>query len=80
MSEIEAAIAGLTPPQRDVLLGEAVRQGDVLVMRVFSPATRCSLARKGILVDRQYSETLTPFGEQVRERLLAMRPHGERRE
>lgn len=64
------AIASLTPQQEKVLTGEAFRDGDDIVLRVFSPATRVGLARRGLLVDRMYSETLTELGVAVRQQLL----------
>lgn len=70
----KAALARLNPEQRLVLMGEAVREGERLTLRSYmTPARRCALQRRGILVDRMYSQDLTPLGEQVREYLLAER-------
>lgn len=65
-------VEALGPAQRAVLTGEAVRDGGALHLRdLRSPATRCALARRGILVDRMYSAELTPLGERVRALLLS---------
>lgn len=77
MDAIDVTILKLNKEQRDELMGEAVRENDALhLRRLFSPARRCALARRGVLVDRMYSVQLTPHGEAVRERLLRDREGG----
>lgn len=61
-------IAGkLTRHQRHAITSEVVRDGEALVIRyIRMPATRCWLQRNGLLVNRMYSQELTPLGLAVR--------------
>lgn len=72
--DISKAICSLNEEQKLELVGEAVRENGVLRLRyIRSPARRCALARRGLLVDRMFSEELTPLGARVREHLLRER-------
>lgn len=65
-------VAELQPGQRAAMIGEAARTDEGLELRAhLHPGRRCSLQRQGLLVDRMYSQTLTPLGISVRAALIS---------
>lgn len=59
--------ADLKPMQRAAMIDEAARTDEGLELRAhLHPGRRCSLQRQGLLVDRMYSQVLTPLGLAVR--------------
>lgn len=59
---VEQIVKGLTEAQRWSL----AKGSDITIASSTTPACRCALQRKGLVVDRQYSERLTPLGISVR--------------
>ncbi len=65
MTRAQQIAKGLTRAQR-----WAIEKGDgFMIAQSTGPACRCALQRNGLVIDRQYSERLTPLGLEVRKLL-----------
>lgn len=65
LNEAQAVIPKLTKAQHAALF--SLDGGLDKIPFITTPGCRCALQRLGLVVERQYEETLTPLGKKVRD-------------